>query len=352
MDKNIQIYIQRIRLPLKKPFKLSHGTYTFRENLFFIIRYKSFYGIGEAPVVPYYGHTIEMIESDLKKMDSGILLSLLESTGEEMYNWDIPVQTMPARCAVETALISLLSHLAGKECGIYMGVTKKEIAPTSCTVSGNTVKEVIEDAQSSPSTILKVKAGVGDDYSIIHMLRNTFPRYTLRIDVNRGWPIQKASHRIAEIDNLNIELIEEPVRGSFHEIEQIAKESPVPIFIDESFQDMEDLYRMRDKAPSVRGIVVKLAKSGGPLKALSLIHTAQNYGLLVMISSMVESSVGVSVAASIAPRCKYVDLDSPFLLEEDPFHFLDYNGNIIQLRDNTYRRKKIMQFLAELPVDK
>ncbi len=351
MNKKIQVYTQRVRLPLKKPFKLSHGTYTFRENVFFIIRYKSFYGIGEAPVVPYYGHTAKMIEGDLEKMDSGVLLPLLESTGEERYNWSIPVQTMPARSAVETALISLLSHMAGKEYGMYMGVEKREIAPSSFTVSGNTVQEVVKDAQLSPSTILKVKAGVGDDYSILHALRSRFPRHTLRIDVNRGWPMQEASHKIAELDNLNIELLEEPVRGSFGEIEQIAKESPVPVFIDESFQDMEDLYRLRDKAPSVRGIVVKLAKSGGPLKALSLIHTAQNYGLLVMISSMVESSVGVSAAASIAPRCTYVDLDSPFLLKEDPFHFLNYDGNRIQLRDNTYRRKKIMHFLAELPVD-
>ncbi len=352
MEEEIQKYVRRVRLPLKKSFKLSHGTYNFRENVFFLIKYKSFFGVGEAPVVPYYNHSPELIEKDLEKVGTEELSEFLTKGKLKNFDWDIPVDTMPARCAVESALIDLLSQISGITPGRYIGVVDYKIPPTSYTVTGSTPDEVIADAMTSPSPILKVKAGVGDDWGIISKLTETFPGYLYRIDVNQGWTMDEAIKKISLLEKLNIELIEEPVKGSFEEIEIIAKETSIPVFIDESFQTMEDLYCLLDKAPSVKGLVVKLAKSGGPIKALSLIHAAHKNGLDVMLSSMVESSVGVRAAASIAPLCRYVDLDSPWLFKQDPFNLLKYNGNKIILPDNLSYLKIINGILAKLFINK
>lgn len=351
MKEDFGIYIWRQRLPLRRAFKLAHGTYDYRENILYLIVYQSHFGIGEAPVVPYYGHTPDIIEKDLRKISFQMICTMIKDGIDGNLDWYIPVETMPARCAVESALIDVISQIAGKEYGDFLNIPEGQIEPTSYTVTGSSPEEIIDNAGKSPSSILKVKAGVGNDRKIISMLRHKFPEYTIRIDVNQGWKIEEALKRIAELEKLNIELIEEPIKGSFRDLEYLAKESSVPLFIDESFQSMDELYRLRDNAPSVKGVVVKLAKSGGPVRALSLIRKARKNGLSVMISSMVESTVGVAAAAAVAPLCTYVDLDSPLLFKNEPFNLVNYNGNKIKLSDYSLRRKKLKQILAEFLVN-
>ena len=50
-----------------------------------------------------------------------------------------------------------------------------------------------------------------------------------------------------------------------------------------------------------------------------------------MLSCMVESSVGVTAAAHLAPLCDYVDLDGPLLIRNDPYRGLRYEGASIIL---------------------
>jgi len=52
-----------------------------------------------------------------------------------------------------------------------------------------------------------------------------------------------------------------------------------------------------------------------------------------MISCMVESSLGVTAAAHIAPLADYADLDGPLLIANDPFSGLRYDGPRITLPD-------------------
>jgi L-alanine-DL-glutamate epimerase-like enolase superfamily enzyme len=53
----------------------------------------------------------------------------------------------------------------------------------------------------------------------------------------------------------------------------------------------------------------------------------------IMLSCMVETSVGVTAAAHLAPLCEYVDLDGPLLIKNDPYRGLKYDGASICLPD-------------------
>jgi L-Ala-D/L-Glu epimerase len=72
----------------------------------------------------------------------------------------------------------------------------------------------------------------------------------------------------------------------------------------------------------VDGVVVKAMKSGGLRGALRMIHTARAHDMQVMLGCMVESSVGVTAAAHLAPLCDYADLDGPLLIRNDPYRGL------------------------------
>ena len=53
----------------------------------------------------------------------------------------------------------------------------------------------------------------------------------------------------------------------------------------------------------------------------------------IMIGCMIETSIGVTAAAHLAPLCDYVDLDGPLLIRDDPFEGLRYEGDRIVLPD-------------------
>jgi L-alanine-DL-glutamate epimerase-like enolase superfamily enzyme len=72
-------------------------------------------------------------------------------------------------------------------------------------------------------------------------------------------------------------------------------------------------------------------KSEGIREALRMIHTARAHDMQIMLSCMVESSVGVTAAAHLAPLCAYCDLDGPLLIKNDPYTGLKYDGAKISL---------------------
>ncbi|MCW4012626.1 MAG: hypothetical protein NWF07_06500, partial [Candidatus Bathyarchaeota archaeon] len=128
-----------------------------------------------------------------------------------------------------------------------------------------------------------------------------------------------------QLQDQHIELIEEPIAGSPEELQALSSLSNIPIILDETVQNLDDLKRY---AASVAGIVVKIAKSGGPQAARKLIQEAQQYHLDVLLSCMVESSLAVASALTLEPLCKWIDLDGPMLLADDPFSGLTYRNEL------------------------
>ena len=97
----------------------------------------------------------------------------------------------------------------------------------------------------------------------------------------------------------------------------------VPIFADESIKTSRDIATYAD---AIDGVVIKLMKTGGLREGLRAIHIARAHGLQIMLSCMVETSVGVTAAAHIAPLCGYTDLDGPLLIANDPYRGVRFDG--------------------------
>ncbi len=50
-----------------------------------------------------------------------------------------------------------------------------------------------------------------------------------------------------------------------------------------------------------------------------MIATARAHGMLVMLGCMIETSLGITTGAQLAPLLDYADLDGATLLANDPF---------------------------------
>jgi L-alanine-DL-glutamate epimerase-like enolase superfamily enzyme len=185
-----------------------------------------------------------------------------------------------------------------------------------------------ERAKQSGYPIIKIKLGGDNDEAMVAAIRKAV-NAKLRVDANAGWSREQALNIIPRLAEYDLEFIEQPLaaddkEGYFWLKEKLcAQKIKMPIFADESAKNSHDVAKL---AGALDGVVVKLMKTEGIREALQTIHVARAHDMQIMLSCMVESSIGVTAAAHLAPLCDYADLDGPLLIKNDPYTGLKYDG--------------------------
>ena len=316
-----------ITLELKTTFRVAHGASDQRYNVLVYLDD----GVGEAAAVPYYGETQAGIITYLKSVPD---------LGDDPDDLDgvlarRPAGSRAARSAIDQALHDLWGKKMGQPLYKLFGLNPGKIPLTSFTIAMDDPDVMAEQAKSSGQPVLKVKLGSDNDEAILAAIRNVTDA-RLRVDVNAGWSREQALQMIPRLVDYDLEFIEQPlavedVEGYFWLKEKLqAQRVPIPIFADETAKESKDVPKL---AGAVDGVVVKLMKSEGICEALRMIHTARAHDMKIMLSCMVESSVGVTAAAHLAPLCDYADLDGPLLIKNDPYQGLRYEGAKMTLPD-------------------
>ena len=311
-----------LRLPLKNPFHIAHGSSEYRENVFLRISAEGCTAYGEAAVVPYYGINAGDIIEDMRQHLDREMISA-EDPLPFISRFTYPVSA----CAYSSALLALRVKREQRHERELLGCPVSGGTAASSITIGYTsdTEQMLQSIADEQFPAVKLKAGFPDDLERVALIRRHFPALKIRIDANQGWTMGRAVRMIRALEPMDIELIEEPVRGTPGQLAELSRLSSIPIVLDESIQTVEHL---KAYAPSVSGVVVKLAKSGGPHAARLLIQESQRLGLEVMLSCMVESSLAVSAALAVAPLCRWLDLDAPRLLSSDPFTPIRYQNGI------------------------
>jgi L-alanine-DL-glutamate epimerase and related enzymes of enolase superfamily len=216
-----------------------------------------------------------------------------------------------------------------------LGLNPNNLPLTSFTIGMDEPDVMAEQAKNSGYPILKVKLGSENDEAIVSSIRKA-TNSKLRADANAGWSREQALHIIPRLVEYDLEFIEQPlavddVEGFFWLNEQLrAQRINISIFADETAKTSHDVSKL---AGAIDGVVVKTMKSEGIREMLRMIHTARAHDMQIMLSCMVESSVGVTAAAHLAPLCDYADLDGPLLIKNDPYSGLTYDGARLSLPD-------------------
>jgi O-succinylbenzoate synthase len=123
------------------------------------------------------------------------------------------------------------------------------------------------------------------------------PAGSVRIDANGGWSVDDAVAVLPLLDRAagGLEYAEQPVAG-VEELAAVRRRVDVPIAADESIRRVEDPYRVRDlHAADVA--VLKVQPLGGVGACLRI---AEDIGLPVVVSSAVETSVGIAAGVALA----------------------------------------------------
>jgi len=325
----VRVTTEPLNLNLRTTFTIATSSTNVRHNI--LVRIDE--GLGEAPVVPQYHETPQGVMDYVAQVVP--LLGDDPFQLEDILSRLQPAHTgRPTSAAGHAAIDVALHDLVGKRLGIPLyklfGLNPAHVPETSFTIAIDQPEVMATRAKESGLPILKIKVGAGDDIAIVRAIRRA-TNARLRLDANEGWTREQASSLIPQLAEYDIEFIEQPlVRTDWEGLRWLKARVSVPIFADESAQTEHDLPKL---AGAIDGVVVKLTKTGGLRGALKTIAVARALDLKVMISCMVESSVGVTAAAHIAPLADYVDLDGPLLIANDPFVGLRYEGARIRLPD-------------------
>jgi L-alanine-DL-glutamate epimerase-like enolase superfamily enzyme len=309
-----------ISLDLKTTFRVAHGASDQRHNVLVYLDD----GVGEAAAVPYYGETQEGIIAYLKSV---------RDLGEDPFDLDAvlakrPAGSRAARSAIDEALHDLWGKKLGQPLYRLFGLNPKNIPLTSFTIGMDEPSVMADSAKQGNYPIIKIKLGSDRDEEIVAAIRKVTDA-KLRVDANAGWTREQALYLIPRLAEYDLEFVEQPlavddVEGFFWLKEKLrALNVSTPIFADETAKTSHDVAKL---AGAVDGAVVKTMKSEGIRDALRMIHTAKAHDMQIMLSCMVESSVGVTAAAHLAPLCDYADLDGPLLVKNDPYLGLTYVG--------------------------
>ena len=301
-------------LQLRHTFRLARGDSDSRRVLMVEIEHDGLVGRGEAAPIARYGQDAASAARAAKAMVARI-------GDPRAFDSAAARVAVAGEPAAEAAIDMALRDLAGKRLGVplyeLMGIDPSSMPVTSFTIGMDTpdiVEQKVREAEGF--AVLKVKMGSADDDRVLETVRSVTDR-PVRVDANEGWALEDALARLEWLQEMGVELVEQPLPADqLSEMRELKKQSPLPLFADESVAHAEDIPRL---AEAFDGINIKLMKCGGLGEALRMIHVARAHGMKIMLGCMVESSLAITAAAHIAPLVDFADLDGNLLITNDPF---------------------------------
>ncbi len=144
-----------------------------------------------------------------------------------------------------------------------------------------------------------------DDIARVEAVRDAIgPAGRIRVDANGGWDVDTAARMLRRLNAFGLEYAEQPC-ATLDELAALRALVEVPLAADESIRKASDPMKVR-AAGAADIVVLKVAPLGGVRPALQI---AEACGLPVVVSSAVDSSVGLAAGVALAAALPELDYD-------------------------------------------
>jgi len=177
----------------------------------------------------------------------------------------------------------------------------RSVIPVNCTVPAVGPERAAEIVRASGCGTAKVKVAepgqtLADDMERLEAVRDAIGAGgKVRIDANGAWSVDQALHSLKELARFDLEYVEQPC-ASVEDLAAVRRRTDVLVAADESIRRAEDPLRVRDlEAADIA--VLKVQPIGGVRACLDI---AEQIGLPVVVSSALETSVGIAAGVALA----------------------------------------------------
>ena len=285
----MRLAIRERRLTLRAPLRAAWGE--LRERVLLEIYLDG--GRGEAaPLEPYDGVPLDTCRAALEAYAEALEPLPAEATGAEVLQACRGVSELPhALAAIDMALWDRAGRQTGRPVAALLTDTPLEHVAVNAT-------EGIHDparAAGAGFECFKAKAGLGDDAERLRGVREALGAdVALRLDANGAWSVDDAAGALARLAALELELVEEPVRGvaAFRALRARAETA---IALDETASEPGAL--AGDVADAV---CLKVGTCGGITALLARATLARANGIDVYLASAHDGPLGVAAGLHAA----------------------------------------------------
>ena len=359
-----EVSLYRLRVRLGQAFRIAYASSSYAETLVVAVRGGGVTGWGEAAPAPRVtcenqGSVEAYVEAVARRIlgadpldGLGRLLQTVHAAGGCF---------SAARAALEAALLDLAAKQLGVPASELLGGRLHGCLETDYTVGLPPRESVVDIAArrgraweafaeaveyitglrgTPPSDApvplpgingfrkLKVKTGLGDpelDAALVEAVDEAARgRAVIRVDANQAWTLKQSIRVVRRLERSlagRLELVEQPLPAErVEDARTLRGLVETPLVLDESARTLHEVARIA-ALRAADAVNIKIAKIGGPLQAAKAAAILEAHGLEAMWGCMVETMLGIAQAwhpAASSPATRYVDLDSPLFLTENP----------------------------------
>ncbi|TCN40418.1 O-succinylbenzoate synthase [Kribbella orskensis] len=177
----------------------------------------------------------------------------------------------------------------------------RSVVPVNCTVPAIGPGQAAEIVRASGCATAKVKVAepgqtLADDLERVEAVRDALGADGhVRIDANGAWSVDEALRSLKELARFDLEYVEQPC-ASVEDLAAVRRRTDVLVAADESIRRAEDPLLVK-KLEAADIAVLKVQPIGGVRACLEI---AEQIGLPVVVSSALETSVGIAAGVALA----------------------------------------------------
>ena len=324
--------VEPLFVPLREPFVIASARMD--TTLAGLIRVRlsgGFEGLGEAATLPpVTREEWSDVQATVQSVASTLVGKTLGASERAVTELLEPLAFAPvARAGIETAILDAIARSIDEPMGALFGARALRPLTTDITLPIAEPARMIELARewrAKGFRTFKVKVGkdIAHDLEAISGVHRAVSDAVFRLDANEGFTADEAIALLRALasEGAIVECFEQPCRRvDLEGMAKVQREGSVVVVADEAVRSLDDLERVHTMHAAT-AVNLKLVKHGGPIATYRIGRRARELGLRVMCGAMVETRLGLTAMAHVAAAlggADYVDLDTAFLLADDPF---------------------------------
>ena len=301
-------------IPFRRPFIASRYQWDAREGIIIELTTDTgLHGVGDVAPLPEFGTAAVAACADALDRIAHSLTGAAIDDAMQLFDAAIADAALsPLRCGIEAACLDVLARAGGVSIARLLAAAPGERVAVNAVVSD---ERDAARAVAAGFRCIKLKVGAGpreSDVARVAAVRSAIgPDVALRLDANGAWTPAEALAFIDAVAPYAIEFIEQPIApGDLAALRHVRESVAVPIAADEDVTGAEAARRVL-AARAADVLVVKPAVVGGLRRAMEIAEMAAAAGASAVITSAMDSGIGVAAALHVAAASQERDSAQP-----------------------------------------